>query len=70
MTMDEKCNGIYCEAETDRYQIAKNSYNLLMPNDVFNSKTYTILVFIISIMILIYYYRMLVNLTIIMIKIS
>ena len=61
MTMDEKCNGIYCEAETDRYQIAKNSYNLLMPNDVFNSKTYTILVFIISIMILIYYYRMLVD---------
>ena len=47
ITMDEKCNGIYCEAETDRYQIAKNSYNLLMPNDVFNSKTYTIFVFII-----------------------
>jgi len=61
ITMDEKCNGIYCEAETDRYQIAKNSYNLLMPNDVFNSKTYTIFVFIISIMILIYYYRMLIN---------
>lgn len=59
ITMDEKCNGIYCEAETDRYQIAKNSYNLLMPNDVFNSKTYTIFVFIISIMIFIYYYRML-----------
>lgn len=61
ITMDEKCNGIYCEAETDRYQIAKNSYNLLMPNDVFNSKTYTIFVFIISIMIFIYYYRMLVD---------
>ena len=61
ITMDEKCNGIYCEAETDRYQIAKNSYNLLMPNDVFNSKTYTIFVFIISIMIFIYYYRMLIN---------
>lgn len=61
ITMDEKCNGIYCEAETDRYQIAKNSYNLLMPNDVFNSKTYTIFVFIISIMIFIYYYRMMVD---------
>lgn len=59
ITMDEKCNGIYCEAETDRYKIAENSYNLLMPNDVFNSKTYTIFVFIISIMIFIYYYRML-----------
>ena len=58
ITMDEKCNGIYCEAETDRYQIAKNSYNLLMPNDIFNSKSYIIFVFIISIMIFIYYYRM------------
>lgn len=57
--MDEKCNNVYCEAETDRYQIAKNSYRLLMPNDVFNSKTYIIFTFIISIMIFIYYYRML-----------
>ena len=57
--MDEKCNHVYCEAETDRYQIAKNSYRLLMPNDVFNSKTYIIFAFIISIMIFIYYYRML-----------
>jgi len=57
--MDEKCNSVYCEAETDRYQIAKNSYNLLMPNDVFNSKTYIIFTFIISIMIFIYYYSML-----------
>ena len=59
--MNEKCNSIYCEAETDRYQIAKNSYNLLMPNDVFNSKTYIIFTFIISIMIFIYYYSMLVD---------
>ena len=57
--MDEKCNGVYCEAETDRYQIAKNSYRLLMPNDIFNSKTYIIFTFIISIMIFIYYYSML-----------
>jgi hypothetical protein len=54
--MEQKCNNIYCEAETDRYQIAKNSYKLLLPNDIFNSKTYTIMVFIISIMIYIYYY--------------
>lgn len=57
--MEQKCNNIYCEAETDRYQIAKNSYKLLLPNDVFNSKTYTIMVFIISIMIFIYYYYLL-----------
>jgi hypothetical protein len=57
--MEQKCNNIYCEAETDRYQIAKNSYNLRMPNDVFNSKTYTIFVFIISILVFIYYHYIL-----------
>jgi hypothetical protein len=57
--MNEKCNNIYCEAETDRYQIAKNSYNLLLPNDIFNSKTYIIFTFIISIIIFIYYYYLL-----------
>jgi hypothetical protein len=57
--MEQKCNNIYCEAETDRYQIAKNSYNLLQPNDIFNSKTYIIMIFIVSIMIYIYYYYLL-----------
>ena len=57
--MEQKCNNIYCEAETDRYQIAKNSYKLLMPNDIFNSKTYIIMTFIVSIMIYIYYYYLL-----------
>jgi len=57
--MEEKCNNIYCEAETGRYQIAKNSYKLLLSNDIFNSKTYIIMIFIISIMIYIYYYYLL-----------
>jgi hypothetical protein len=57
--MKDKCNSIYCEAETDRYQIAKNSYNLLLPNDIFNSKMYIIFTFIIAIMIFIYYYYLL-----------
>ena len=57
--MEQKCNNIYCEAETDRYQIAKNSYKLLQPNDIFNSKTYIIMIFIVSIMIYIYYYYLL-----------
>ena len=59
--MNEKCNSVYCEAETDRYQIAKNSYKLLLPNDIFNSKTYIIFTFIISIMIFIYFYLSLFN---------
>lgn len=57
IVMEQKCNNIYCEAETDRYKISQNSYNLLLTNDVFNSKTYIILIFIISILIFIYYYN-------------
>lgn len=57
--MNDKCNNIYCEAETDRYQIAKNSYNLLLPNDIFNSKMYIIFTFVIAIMLFIYYYYLL-----------
>ena len=59
--MEQKCNNIYCEAETDRYNIAKNSYKLLLPNDIFNSKTYIIFVFILSILIYIYYYYILIR---------
>ena len=55
--MEQKCNNIYCEAETDRYKISQNSYNLLLSNDIFNPKTYIILIFIISILIFIYYYN-------------
>ena len=55
--MEQKCNNIYCEAETDRYKISQNSYNLLLANDIFNPKTYIILIFIISILIFIYYYN-------------
>jgi hypothetical protein len=50
LIMKEKCNNIYCEAETDRYQIAKDSFKLLLPNDIFNSKTYIVMIFIVSIM--------------------
>jgi hypothetical protein len=57
IVMEQKCNNIYCEAETDRYKISQNSYNLLLANDIFNSKTYIILIFIISILIFIYYYN-------------
>ena len=57
--MEQKCNNIYCEAETDRYNIAKNSYNLLLPNDIFNSKTYIIYTLLISILLFVYYYYIL-----------
>jgi len=41
------CNDIYCEAETSRFKIADNSYNLLSSNDIFNTKTYYVMILII-----------------------
>lgn len=56
VNMDHYCNGVYCEAETDRFQLAKHIYDLVLPNDVYNAKTYTILVLIYSIILFIVAY--------------
>ena len=40
INIKKHCNNIYCEAETGRFNLAKNSYDLLLPNDNFNTKTY------------------------------
>jgi hypothetical protein len=40
INIKKHCNDIYCEAETGRFNIAKNSYKLLLPNDFYNTKTY------------------------------
>jgi hypothetical protein len=48
------CDTIYTEAETERFQISKNLYTLLLPNDVYNCKLYIILLFIFVIMFFVY----------------
>ena len=40
INIQKHCNYIYCEAETGRFNLAKNSFDLLLPNDNFNTKTY------------------------------
>ena len=52
INIKKHCNDIYCEAETGRYNIANNSYKLLLPNDIFNTKTYY---FMILLIIIIFY---------------
>ena len=52
INIKKHCNDIYCEAETGRFNIAKNSYNLLLPNDIFNTKAYY---FMIALIIIIFY---------------
>jgi len=49
-----KCDDLYTEAETARFQIAKNMYDLLLPNDIYNSKTYMVLIMIFSIFLYVY----------------
>jgi len=48
------CDTIYTEAETERFQISKNLYKLLLPNDVYNCKFYTVLILIYGIMFFVY----------------
>ena len=52
INIKKHCNDIYCEAETGRFNIANNSYKLLLPNDIFNTKTYY---FMILLIIIIFY---------------
>jgi hypothetical protein len=61
INMEQKCKNIYCEAETDRFQIAKNMYDLLLPNDIYNARTYTTIVMIFSIFLFIYVFYLYVN---------
>lgn len=48
------CNNLYSEAETERFQLATNMYNLLLPNDAFNCKTYHMLILIFAIILYLY----------------
>ena len=59
INIKKHCNDIYCEAETGRFNIAKNSYKLLLPNDFYNTKTYY---FMILLIIIIFYINTLYNL--------
>ena len=45
------CNDIYCEAETARFKLADNNYNLISSNDIFNTKTYYYFIMILIILI-------------------
>jgi hypothetical protein len=59
INIEKHCNDIYCEAETGRFNIAKNSYKLLLPNDLYNTKTYY---FMILLIIIIFYINTFYNL--------
>lgn len=53
-------NGIYIESETERFQLSKSSYDLLLKNDIYNCKTYIYFILIYSILFYIYTFNMLV----------
>ena len=58
LNIRNNCNNIFCEAETGRFNLAKNSYKLILPNDNFNSKNYYFaLLFITIILFLMFLYK-------------
>jgi hypothetical protein len=52
--IDKNCNNIYCEAETSSFNLAKNSYELLLSNDIFNTKSYIFMILFILILLFIH----------------
>jgi len=52
--IDKNCNNIYCEAETSSFNLAKNSYELLLSNDIFNTKSYIFIIWFILILLFIH----------------
>jgi len=51
INIKKHCNDIYCEAETARFKLADNSYSLISPNDIFNTKSYYFMIMIIVVLI-------------------
>lgn len=51
LMLRKMCGNEYFEYETERFQLATNTINLKLKNDVYNKKTYMIMILIISIII-------------------
>jgi len=53
------CGNYFSESEDPRFQISKNVYDLHIDNDIFNSKSYIIIIYLFSIILCIYACRLL-----------
>jgi len=49
--LDKNCNNIYCQAETGSFSLAKNSFDILLSNDIFNTKSYYVMILFILILL-------------------
>jgi len=56
INIKNNCNNIYCEAETARFNLSKNTMDLLLPNDNFNSKTYIMFILLICVLLFLNFY--------------
>jgi len=56
INIKKNCNNIYCEAETARFNLSKNTMDLLLPNDNFNSKTYFMFILLICVLLFLNFY--------------
>ena len=55
------CGNYFSESEHPRFQISKSIYDLHIDNDLFNSKTYMIIIYIFSIIFYIYAFSILIS---------
>jgi len=51
--LDKNCNNIYSQAETGSFSLAKNSFDILLTNDIFNTKSYYFIILFILILLFI-----------------
>ena len=49
--LDKNCNNIYSQAETGSFSLAKNSFFILLANDIFNTKSYYFVILLILILL-------------------
>lgn len=49
--LDKNCNNIYSQAETGSFNLAKNSFGILLANDIFNTKSYYFIILLILILL-------------------
>jgi len=49
--LDKNCNNIYSQAETGSFGLAKNSFGILLSNDIFNTKSYYFIILFVLILL-------------------
>ena len=61
INLNKNCNDIYCEAETGRFKLSNNVYDIILPTDINNMKMYYYVLVFIMVFLFIGYYAKLIK---------